>query len=112
VRIQQVLSNLLNNAAKYGDPKAPVTLSALGESDIIIIEVKNLGRPIPPESLQVIFNPLVQLSNESNTDSQITTSLGLGLFIAREIVEGHNGTIEVSSSETEGTVFTVRIPRN
>lgn len=111
-RFQQVLSNLLNNAAKYGDPKAPVSLSAHSETETIIVQVKNFGRPIPLESQQVIFNPLVQLSNESNTDSHITSSLGLGLFIAREIVDGHGGKIEVKSSETEGTVFTVRMPRN
>jgi signal transduction histidine kinase len=111
-RFQQVLSNLLNNAAKYGDPEASVSLCAESETETIIIQVKNFGRPIPLESLQVIFNPLVQLSNESNADSHITSSLGLGLFIAREIVDGHGGTIEAKSSETEGTVFTVRIPRN
>jgi signal transduction histidine kinase len=111
-RIQQVLSNLLNNAAKYGKQDTPVTLSAHGETETIIVQVKNFAPPIPPDSLQVIFNPLVQLSYETNRDSHITTSLGLGLFIAKEIVEGHNGKIEVKSSEMEGTVFTVRLPKN
>jgi signal transduction histidine kinase len=113
-RFQQVLSNLLNNAEKYAQSHSPVTLLASGErQETITLQVKNYGRPIPPESLQVIFNPLVQISsNESKSDSHLSTSLGLGLFIAREIVEGHNGTIEASSSENEGTVFTIRIPRN
>lgn len=111
-RFQQVLSNLLNNAAKYSTPGMPVTLSARNESETIIVEVKNIGHPIPPESLQVIFNPLVQVaSNKSESKSHPSTSLGLGLFIAREIVEGHNGTIEASSSETDGTIFTVRLPK-
>jgi signal transduction histidine kinase len=77
----------------------------------VIVQVKNFGIPIPPESLQVIFNPLVQLSN-NGTSSARSTSLGLGLFIAREIVEGHNGTIEVNSSEEDGTVFTISLPKN
>jgi signal transduction histidine kinase len=113
-RFQQVLSNLLNNAAKYAKRNSPVTLLVSGErQETITVQVKNYGHPIPPESLQVIFNPLVQLSsNEPESGSSPSTSLGLGLFIAREIVEGHNGTIEASSSENEGTVFTVRIPRN
>lgn len=111
-RFQQVLSNLLNNAAKYGTPNAPVTLAAYRENETIIVRVQNFGRPIPLESLQVIFNPLVQLSNESDTDSHITSSLGFGLYIAREIVEGHGGKIEAKSSETEGTIFTVRVPTN
>jgi signal transduction histidine kinase len=110
-RFQQVLSNLLINAAKYSEPGKQITLSAHRNPETITVEVKNLGRPIPPESLQVIFNPLVQLSVRG-THSQASTSLGLGLFIAREIVEGHNGTIEVSSSETDGTIFTVRLPQN
>lgn len=110
-RFQQVLSNLLINAAKYSEPGKQVTLSARRDPKTIVVEVKNFGRPIPPESLQVIFNPLVQLSTKG-THSHPSTSLGLGLFIAREIVEGHDGTIEVSSSETDGTIFTVRLPQS
>jgi signal transduction histidine kinase len=108
-RFQQVLSNLLINAAKYSEQGKQITLSARKDKDTIIVEVKNFGRPIPPESLQVIFNPLVQLSAKG-THSHPSTSLGLGLFIAREIVEGHNGSIQASSSEIDGTVFTVRLP--
>lgn len=109
-RFQQVLSNLLINAAKYSERGTPVTLSARRDSETMIVEVKNFGRPIPPESLQVIFNPLVQLSAKGS-QSHPSTSLGLGLFIAREIVEEHGGTIEVASSESDGTVFTVRLPQ-
>jgi signal transduction histidine kinase len=111
-RLQLVLSNLLINAARYGKRETSVSLSARGETETIVIRVQNFGRPIPPESLQVIFNPLVRLSNDSQMNSHISTSLGLGLFIAREIVEGHNGTIKASSSETEGTIFTIQIPRS
>lgn len=108
-RFQQVLSNLLNNAAKHCPPGMPITLSARRDSETVIIQVKNFGRPIPPESLQVIFNPLVQLP-DNETNSHLSTSLGLGLFIVREIVEGHNGTIEARSTETDGTIFTVQLP--
>jgi len=112
-RFQQVLSNLLNNAVKYGQSDTPVTLSVAGEAEAIILKVKNFGNAIPPESLQVIFNPLIQLpSNEPNSNTYLSASIGLGLFIAREIVKGHNGTIEVKSSETGGTVFIIRLPRN
>lgn len=112
-RIQQVLSNLLNNAIKYGRSGTPVTLAAAGEAEAIILQVKNFGNAIPPESLQVIFNPLIQLpSNDSNSHSYPDASIGLGLFIAREIVKGHNGTIQVKSSEADGTVFMIRLPRN
>lgn len=110
-RFQQVLSNLLINAVKYSEQGTPVTLSARSESETIVIEVTNFGEPIPPESLQVIFNPLVQLPAHSSKANHQSNSLGLGLFIAREIVEGHHGTITVSSSEANGTVFTVRLPQ-
>ncbi len=108
-RFRQVLSNLLINAAKYRDDGTPVTLSARKDQDTITLEVKNFGTPIPEDSLQVIFNPLVQLAR-SEAYFTSSTSLGLGLFIAREIVEGHGGNIEVNSSEADGTVFRVRIP--
>jgi signal transduction histidine kinase len=75
------------------------------------VEVKNIGPAIPPESLEAIFNPLVQLSVDENQDGRPTTSLGLGLFIAREITIAHGGTIEAQSDATSGNVFTVRFPR-
>jgi signal transduction histidine kinase len=110
-RFQQVLSNLLINAVKYSEKGTPITLSARNESGTIIIEVINFGHPIASESLQVIFNPLVQLTaNGSDSKYRQSTSLGLGLFIAKEIVEGHNGTIEVTSSKTDGTIFRLRLP--
>lgn len=112
-RFQQVLSNLLNNAVKYGESGLPVMFSARSEAESITLQVKNFGNAIPSESLEIIFNPLIQLSsNKSNSNPQPTDSIGLGLFIAREIVKGHDGTIEVSSSEKDGTIFTIQLPRN
>ena len=111
-RLRQALSNLLNNAVQHGDPAAPITLSAAVEDGPqLAIRVRNEGRPIPPESLQVIFDPLVQLSEKSAAAMDApSTSLGLGLFIAREIATGHQGTLEVSSDPANGTVFVLRIP--
>ncbi len=110
-RMRQVLSNLLNNAVQHGDSAFPVILAAhLGEQEVALV-VKNRGTPIPPDSMQVIFNPLVQVaSKESEPHERPATSLGLGLFIAREIVKGHNGTITVASSAKEGTSFVVQLP--
>jgi signal transduction histidine kinase len=112
-RLGQVLSNLLNNAIQYGAMGLPITLSARGERDIVVIDVKNLGPAIPADALQVIFNPLVQLRTEhGGSPDPLSTSLGLGLFIAKEIVMGHGGTLQVESSSPEGTVFRVKLPRN
>jgi signal transduction histidine kinase len=71
----------------------------------------NSGRPIAPESLQLIFEPLIQApSPNAEPDERSKTSLGLGLFIAREIVRGHGGEIGVESIAATGTVFTIRLP--
>jgi len=112
-RLHQVLSNLLNNAVQHGARDQPITLRAYGEADRVIVQVKNHGRPIPADQLQVIFNPLVQIpSSLVDEDSTPTTSLGLGLYIAHEIVARHGGTLAAESSDIEGTVFSARLPRN
>jgi signal transduction histidine kinase len=111
VRLQQVLTNLLNNAAQYRGKEHPVTIYPQGEPDAITVKVKNRGPVIPSESLQAIFNPLVQLVVEDKRDGRPATSLGLGLFIAREITMAHGGSINAESDEDTGTVFTIRIPR-
>ena len=111
-RFQQVLSNLLNNAVRHGERSQPITLSALGDAEKVTVRVKNHGRPIPADQLQVIFNPLVQIpSGFVNEDSEPSTSLGLGLYIAREIVAMHGGIIEAESSASHGTVFSAHLPR-
>jgi len=111
-RLEQVLGNLLNNAVQHGAKDSPVILEAHGEPDTVSLRVMNYGPPIPADALQVIFNPLVQVPSDApGTDDRRSTSLGLGLFIARNIVLGHGGTLEVESSDAAGTVFTARLPR-
>jgi signal transduction histidine kinase len=111
-RLQQVLSNLLNNAVQHGERAHPITLSAHGEADEIRVEVKNRGRPIPADQLLVIFNPLVQVPlDEGDEDAGLSSGLGLGLYIAHEIVAMHGGTLEAKSSDQEGTVFSAYLPR-
>ena len=110
-RLRQALSNLLNNAVQHGDRDAPITLTARPEAPDLTIQMKNLGEPIPAEHLQVIFDPLVQLSVKSAAQLDTpSTNLGLGLFIAREIALGHKGTLEVTSDRENGTVFIMRLP--
>ncbi len=109
-RLQQVFSNLLNNAAQYCAKEHPVAIHVRGELDSVIVQVRNIGPAIPAESLQAIFDSMIQLSTEGRKDRP-STSMGLGLFIAREITVAHGGTITAESSETSGTVFTIRLPR-
>lgn len=92
-RLQQVLTNLLNNAVRHGDRHQPITLRAHGASDKVTIQVKNYGRTIPADQLQVIFNPLVQITSALvDEDSSPSTSLGLGLLHRRRVLRrGRHG---------------------
>ena len=111
-RLHQALSNLLANAVQHGRRGTPITFSAKGEASAVVLTVGNAGEPIAEDALRVIFEPLVRAaSTAAQSQERSRTSLGLGLFIVREIVLGHGGTIEVHSDEATGTVFTLRLPR-
>lgn len=110
VRLHQLLTNLLINAAQYGTDALPVRMAARGAPDAVTVTVINDGPRIPAESLETIFSPLVQLPG-LDPDARPRTSLGLGLFVAREIALAHGGGISAASTEAEGTVFTVILPR-
>ena len=106
-RLAQVLSNLIGNAIEHGDGDA-VSVVARGQSEDVVIEVHNTGVPIPIETLGTIFEPLVHRPLEG---ASARNNVGLGLFIARAIVTGHGGKIDVASSGDLGTTFTARLPR-
>jgi len=108
-RLAQVLSNLIGNALQHGEPGRPVGLTARVEGGEVVIEVHNEGRPIPGAALANIFEPMVRHATEGEPSQ--TTSLGLGLHIARELVLAHGGTVNVTSTALGGTTFTVRLPR-
>jgi signal transduction histidine kinase len=111
-RLHQVFSNLLGNAVRHGARGEPITLSARGEAEHVTVQVRNHGRAIPADQLQVIFNPLVQIPSAATAGDSVgdSTSLGLGLYIAQEIVTRHGGTI-VAESDDEGTVFSTHLPK-
>lgn len=105
-RLRQLLSNLVVNAVKYGQPGAPVHLHLTGDGNQIRIEVKNTGKTIEPPLLESLFEPL----RRGVQDGSDPSSLGLGLYIAREISKAHGGEVEAYSNHGE-TVFRVRLPR-
>jgi signal transduction histidine kinase len=107
-RLQQLLGNLVLNAIKYGEPDAPVRVTLTGEEAEVLLEVKNSGDAIERSTLERIFDPLQRGPN--NQDRNADSSLGLGLYIAREIAKAHGGGIEARSDAAE-TVFVVRLPR-
>ncbi len=108
-RLQQLLGNLVLNAIRYGASDAPVRVSVTGDEAEVRFEVKNRGPAIERSALGRIFDPLQRGLNDQ--DKNAGSSLGLGLYIAREIAKAHGGEITVRSDETE-TVFAVRLPRN
>ncbi len=110
-RMRQVLSNLLGNALTYGARGEDVELSMSSDRNEVVFSVRNQGPPIPPELLPRVFNPLVRDPSDDASNRRRAGGLGLGLFIAREIVTAHDGVIEVASTAETGTVFSVRIPR-
>ncbi len=110
-RLHQVLLNLLSNAVQHGDRDKTISLIATGNEDGIEVRVQNFGRPIAPAALRKIFEPMVRATSPEADASELSkSSLGLGLFIVREIVVGHGGSVTVQSSQDAGTVFTVRLP--
>jgi signal transduction histidine kinase len=110
-RMRQVLTNLLSNAVQYGDPSFPISLTVAREGEEALFAVSNRGKTISPDALQVIFDPLVQIPTaDMDKNGPLEASLGLGLYIVREIVTAHGATISVTSTAAGGTVFTVRLP--
>lgn len=109
-RLRQLLSNLIGNAIQHGDEQTPVRVTAEGDETVVRLQVRNGGKPIPPELLPTIFDPLVQ-APESREKKRRHGSMGLGLYIAKEVVTAHGGRIDVTSSAEAGTVFKITLPR-
>ena len=111
-RLRQAVSNLLGNAVQHGAADAPVELTLTGDASEVVIVVRNGGPPIPPGELPRIFEPLVRGSSAAHPKRNRPGSIGLGLYIAREVARSHGGEIDVTSSLDAGTAFTVRLPRH
>ncbi len=110
-RVRQALSNLIGNAIQHGSASYPVTLSLRGEAATVFITVHNGGDPIPPGELPRIFDPLIRGSSADQPRKNRPGSIGMGLYIAREVAKSHDGRIDVTSTALEGTSFTIQLPR-
>jgi PAS domain S-box-containing protein len=106
IRFEQIFLNLLTNSLKYGN-KNPVVITLEKEDENAILTFSDKGLGISEQNISRIFERFERVSENKDV-----SGLGLGLFITRQIVEAHGGTISASSKEHEGSVFTVILPLN
>ncbi len=107
-RLAQLIGNLVGNAMTYGDSSREVTVTSCIGADSFVVAVHNHGKPVPADLLPGLFEPMVR--GEGSTQAS-QRSVGLGLFIVREIVRAHRGEIAATSSADEGTLFQATFPR-
>jgi CheY-like chemotaxis protein len=106
-RVAQVISNLLNNAAKYTPPGGQIKIHVAVENNEFILSVEDNGIGIPAEALPTIFEMFNQVDRNM---VHAQGGLGIGLALVRQIVEMHGGTVGVTSTKNEGSVFVIKIP--
>ena len=108
VRMAQVLSNLLINAAKYTNPGGTITLRAERQDGEVVITIKDSGIGIPPELLPKLFDMFMQVDR---TMTRAHGGLGIGLTLVKRLVEMHGGSVEAwSEGKDKGSEFTIRVP--
>ncbi|HEV3263145.1 MAG TPA: response regulator [Gemmataceae bacterium] len=107
-RLEQVLANLVNNAAKYTEPGGRISLHAKRHGDDVILRVRDNGIGIPPELLPRIFEPFMQADRALDRSHG---GLGLGLTLVQRLVELHGGSVQAHSAGSgQGSEFVVRLP--
>ena len=106
-RLHQMLGNLVANAIAYGDPDTVVTIVSRFDDQSVTLSVHNLGKPIPSNLIEHLFEPLTR-GHQASPDRR---NIGLGLFIVLEIAKAHHGDVAVISTEELGTTFIARLPR-
>lgn len=105
-RLHQLIGNLVGNSVAYGDLEQPISITSQLEGGMARLSVHNYGAAIPPSFIAKLFEPMTRGADAQNG----VRSVGLGLFIVREIAKAHGGRVSVSSDEMSGTSFTVSFP--
>jgi signal transduction histidine kinase len=108
-RLAQLISNLISNALQYGSIAHDIDIKVKDSGKTVILEIHNYGPPITSGVIMQIFDPMFR---GNPTGRKEKSNLGLGLYIAQEIVKAHQGAINVISTEVEGTTFSVFLPRS
>lgn len=106
LRVQQMLSKLLDNALRYGAAEQPIRVDVHTDADMLHIEVGNGGRPIPALDMPHLFEPYWR-----PTATPPGGGVGMGLYLCEQIARAHGGTLEVTSSAARGTCFRALLPR-
>jgi signal transduction histidine kinase len=106
--IQQVIQNLVENSLKYSDPPSRVEIHVSEGPTEAVIEVNDQGQGMSEEQIKLIFDRFHQIDSSSTRDRG---GFGLGLYIVKNLVEAHNGSVEVDSTPGEGSTFRVRLPK-
>ena len=107
-RMSQVIGNLISNAIKYTPQGGAIVVTADAGKDVVNFGICDTGPGIDPEDQERIFEPFYR----SQAHRRFPQGLGLGLTIARDLVEVHGGTLELVSEPGEGSCFTIHLPRN
>jgi signal transduction histidine kinase len=110
-RIGQLLSNLVANAVQHSPRDSTVAIHVVGQAESVNVRVHNEGLPIAADARATLFLPLRQTPKEGEEFPTGSSGLGLGLYIAKEIAVAHGGGIDVISTASQGTIFSVRLPR-
>jgi signal transduction histidine kinase len=105
-RIKQAVQNLLENALKYGADDTPITCRVVQSKGRLLVSVHNLGDPIPPEIIPVLFQPFRRSLSAERSPKD---GWGLGLMMVQAIAEAHGGSVAVESTRSEGTIFTLDV---
>jgi sigma-B regulation protein RsbU (phosphoserine phosphatase) len=106
-RIAQAAGNLVSNAVAYGDQARPITITSAITAEAALVAVHNAGQPIPADVRDGLFAPMTRGAHAGGNQR----SVGLGLFIVREIARAHGGDVDVTSTADDGTTFTLRLAR-
>lgn len=101
-----MIENLAINAVKYGTPRTLITLTLEETETQISFTIHNEGNPIAADAQSILFQQF-----RRTTSAEDQTGWGLGLFLAKSIIEAHQGTILVESAEDKGTSFIVKLPK-
>lgn len=108
-RLAQALGNLIGNALEHSPPDAAVRVAVSQTGARVVVEITNGGPAIPAEAVETLFEPFKKAVASART--RPSRGLGLGLYITREIVRAHGGTIAMTSDAAHGTTFRIELPR-